>query len=187
MKTGRRRRARPLPFDASLGYQVRELNRAIQRDLQLRIAPHGATLGAWYFLRVLWEEDGLTQRELAQRTGMQEPTAVIALRGMQQAGWIRRERSPQDGRKVAILLTPAGRALRETLLPEAHAVLDAAMQDMSAKERTTLVALLRRARASLAANARDTERPVANLPGTMKPGRGSRSRRGRLRRGAPPL
>ncbi len=176
MKTGRRRRARPLPFDASLGYQVRELNRAIQRDLQLRIAPHGATLGAWYFLRVLWEEDGLTQRELAQRTGMQEPTAVIALRGMQQAGWIRRQRSPQDGRKVAILLTPAGRALRETLLPEAHAVLDAAMRDMSAKERTTLVALLRRARASLAANARDATKSGGSRPspGATKRGRGSR-------------
>ena len=185
MKSGRRQRARPLPFDASLGYQVRELNRAIQRDLQLRIAPHGATLGAWYFLRVLWEEDGLTQRELAQRTGMQEPTAVIALRGMQQAGWIRRQRSPQDGRKVAILLTPAGRALRETLLPEAHAVLDAAMRGMSAKDRTALVALLRRARASLAANALESIQPHASrrLPRTGKPGAARPARR----RGSPRL
>jgi DNA-binding MarR family transcriptional regulator len=151
MSPRHRPRAAPLPFDASLGYQVRELNRAIQRNLQGRIQPHGATLGAWYFLRVLWEEDGLTQRELAQRTGMQEPTAVMALRGMEQAGWIRREPSPQDRRKVAIHLTPSGRALRETLLPEAHAVLDAAMGDMSAEERATLIRLLHRARANLAA------------------------------------
>ncbi|HEV7263491.1 MAG TPA: MarR family transcriptional regulator [Falsiroseomonas sp.] len=149
MTTRHRRRATPLPFDASLGYQVRELNRAIQRNLQARIQPHGATLGAWYFLRVLWEEDGLTQRELATRTGMQEPTAVIALRGMEQAGWIDREPSAEDRRKVAIRLTPAGRALREVLLPEAHAVLDAALQDMTAEERAMLIALLRRARASL--------------------------------------
>ncbi|WP_137181278.1 MarR family winged helix-turn-helix transcriptional regulator [Roseomonas sp. AR75] len=146
----RRPRAAPLPFDESLGYQVRELNRAIQRNLQARIQPHGATLGAWYFLRVLWERDGVTQRELAQRTGMQEPTAVIALRGMEAAGWIRREPSTEDRRKVAIHLTPSGRALREKLLPEAHAVLDEAMRDMSGEERATLVALLRRARANLA-------------------------------------
>jgi DNA-binding MarR family transcriptional regulator len=149
MTTRHRRRTAPLPFDASLGYQVRELNRAIQRNLQARIQPHGATLGAWYFLRVLWEEDGLTQRELATRTGMQEPTAVIALRGMEQAGWIRREPSVEDRRKIDIHLTRAGRALRETLLPEAHAVLDAAMRDMTAEERATLLALLRRARANL--------------------------------------
>jgi DNA-binding MarR family transcriptional regulator len=149
MSTRARRRAAPLPFDESLGYQVRELNRAIQRGLQARIGPHGATLGAWYFLRVLWEEDGLTQRELAARTAMQEPTAVIALRGMEAAGWIRREPSAEDRRKVAIHLTPAGRALRETLLPEAHAVLEEAMRGMSAEERATLVGLLRRARANL--------------------------------------
>ncbi|WP_372622216.1 MarR family winged helix-turn-helix transcriptional regulator [Falsiroseomonas sp.] len=149
MSPRHRRRAAPLPFDASLGYQVRELNRAIQRNLQARIQPHGATLGAWYFLRVLWEEDGLTQRELASRTGMQEPTAVIALRGMEQAGWIRREPSADDRRKVAIRLTQSGRALRETLLPEAHAVLDAAMRDMTAEERAMLLALLHRARANL--------------------------------------
>jgi DNA-binding MarR family transcriptional regulator len=149
MSTRKRPRAAPLPFDESLGYQVRELNRAIQRNLQARIAPHGATSGAWYFLRVLWEEDGLTQRELAARTGMQEPTAVIALRGMEQAGWIRREPSAEDRRKVAIHLTQAGRALRETLLPEAHAVLEEAMAGMSAEERATLVTLLRRARGNL--------------------------------------
>lgn len=145
----KRRRAAALPFDDSLGYQVRELNRAIQRNLQARIAPHGATLGAWYFLRVLWEGDGLTQRELAARTGMQEPTAVIALRGMEAAGWIRREPSAEDRRKVAIHLTQAGRALREVLLPEAHAVLDAATAGMTAEERSVLLALLRRARVNL--------------------------------------
>jgi DNA-binding MarR family transcriptional regulator len=145
----KRPRAVSLPFDRSLGYQVRELNRAIQRNLQARIQPHGATLGAWYFLRVLWERDGVTQRELAQRTGMQEPTAVIALRGMEAAGWIRREPSTQDRRKVAIHLTPAGRALREKLLPEAHGVLSEAMRDMTEEEQATLIALLRRARGNL--------------------------------------
>lgn len=144
-----RPRAAPLPFEASLGYQVRELNRAIQRNLQARIQPHGATLGAWYFLRVLWEGDGLTQRELATRTGMQEPTAVIALRGMEAAGWIRREPSAQDRRKVAIHLTPSGRALRERLLPKAQAVLEEAMADFSPEDRATLLALLRRARTNL--------------------------------------
>ena len=143
-------RAAPLPFDKSLGYNVRELNRAIQRNLQARIQPHGATLGAWYFLRVLWERDGLTQRELAQRTGMQEPTAVIALRGMEAAGWIRREPDAQDRRKVAIHLTQAGIALREKLLPEAQAVLEEAMAGMTEAERAMLLKLLRRARTSLA-------------------------------------
>jgi len=143
------RRTPPLPLEASLGFQVRDLNRLMQRGIAARIAPHGVAPGAWYMLRVLWEEDGLTQRELAARIGIQEPTAVIALRGMERAGWIARSRSVEDRRKMHVHLTPAGRALREVLLPEARAVIAAATRGMTAEERTTLIALLRRARANL--------------------------------------
>jgi DNA-binding MarR family transcriptional regulator len=143
------RRTAPLPLEDSLGFQVRDLNRLMQRALAQRIAPHGVTSGAWYFLRVLWEEDGLTQRELAARIGMQEPTAVIALRGMEEAGWITRARSAEDKRKAHVHLTPAGRALRETLLPEARAVIAQATAGMTEAERATLLGLLRRARAGI--------------------------------------
>jgi DNA-binding MarR family transcriptional regulator len=143
------KRVAPLPLEDSLGFQVRDLNRLMQRALAQRIAPAGVAPGAWYFLRVLWEEDGLTQRELATRIGMQEPTAVIALRGMEEAGWITRIRSAEDRRKVHVHLTPAGRALREALLPEAKAVIGRATQDMTAEEVASLLALLRRARRGL--------------------------------------
>ena len=56
-----------LPFAESVGYQVRTTHRALQRFLQFKIEPHGITLGMWYFLRALWHEDGLTQRELSNR------------------------------------------------------------------------------------------------------------------------
>jgi DNA-binding MarR family transcriptional regulator len=141
--------AAPLPLEESLGFQVRDLNRLMQRALAQRLAPAGVAPGAWYFLRVLWEEDGLTQRELAARIGMQEPTAVIALRGMEDAGWITRSRSTEDRRKTHVHLTPAGRALRETLLPEARAVIAQATNAMTEDERATLLALLRKARAGL--------------------------------------
>jgi DNA-binding MarR family transcriptional regulator len=141
----------PLPLAESLGFQLRDLNRLMQRALAARIAPAGVTSGAWYFLRVLWEEDGLTQRELSARTGMQEPTAVIALRGMAECGWITRTRDEADRRRVHIHLTPAGRALRETLLPEARAVIAQATQGMSAQDAEHLVALLRQARENFSA------------------------------------
>jgi DNA-binding MarR family transcriptional regulator len=143
------RRTAKLPLEDSLGFQVRDLNRLMQRALAERIAAAGVTSGAWYFLRVLWEEEGLTARELADRLGMQEPTAVIALRGMERAGWITRIRSTEDRRKMPIHLTPAGRALRERLLPEARTVIAAATRGMDAGERALLLALLRRARANL--------------------------------------
>lgn len=138
--------AKPLPFDQSVGFLVRDLNRAIQRHLQAKLQDHGVALGAWYLLRVLWEEDGLTQSDLARRVGMMEPTAVPALRGMEAQGWIRRVRSETDKRKVFLFLTPAGSDLRGRLMPEAHGVNAVAVANLSEDEVRMLRALLRRAR-----------------------------------------
>ncbi|MGN6747326.1 MAG: hypothetical protein ACTHJS_01905, partial [Xanthobacteraceae bacterium] len=54
-----------LPPRLSSGYLVRDAHRAFQRLLERRIAPYGVTRGQWYFLRVLWTADGLSQRELS--------------------------------------------------------------------------------------------------------------------------
>jgi len=139
-----------LPFAQSLGFQLRDANRRVQRLLAQRVQAAGVPPGAWYFLRVLWEEAGpLTQRDLAARTGMQEPTAVIALRGMEQAGWITRRRAPGDRRKMHVHLTEAGQALRERLLPEAIAVNAEAAAGLTQDETATLMALLGRVAANL--------------------------------------
>jgi len=110
----------------SLGYLVRDANRAFQRLLERRISPHGVTRGQWYFLRVLWEQDAISQRELSARVGMMEPTTVIALRGMEKAGLIRRLRSVQDRRVTRVHLTPKARRLRDRLLQISQGVNDQA-------------------------------------------------------------
>jgi hypothetical protein len=35
----------------------------------------------WTFLRILWQSDGLTQRELSMRAGVTEPTTFTASKG----------------------------------------------------------------------------------------------------------
>src|SRR4051812_49258700 len=99
------------PLEASVGYQLRTTNRMMQRLLQTRIEPYGITLGMWYFLRALWEEDGLTQRELSQRIGTMEPTTLTAIAGMERAGLVTRKRNEQDRRKINVSLTQRGRDL----------------------------------------------------------------------------
>ncbi len=121
----------PVPFDETAGYILRSANKTFARALQQRIEPLGVTMGMWYFLRTLWLEDGLTQRELSQRVEMMEPTTATALRAMEQRGLVRRIRNVDDKRKVNIYLTEEGRALRDVLLPEAHAVDAASLRGVS--------------------------------------------------------
>ena len=90
----RRPAAIELPLADSLGYQIRTTHRLFQRALQLEIERSGVTLGMWYFLRVLWSEDGITQSELSQRVGTMEPTTLSAIRDMERNGLVRRAPHP---------------------------------------------------------------------------------------------
>lgn len=127
--------------ETSVGYLLRDTYRAFTKILQARISTQGVTIGQWYFLRVLWDEDGLTQRELSQRVGMMEPTTVTALNGMEKRDYVKRVRNAEDKRKVNIYLTDKGRALRNTLLPHAidvniRAVAGVPSEDVEAVRRT---------------------------------------------------
>ena len=87
---------------------------------------------------MLWDEDGLTQRELSQRVGMMEPTTVTALNGMEKRGYVKRVRNTDDKRKVNIFLTAKGRALRNVLLPHAIDVNIRAVAGVSAEDVETV-------------------------------------------------
>ncbi|MCZ6638177.1 MAG: MarR family transcriptional regulator [Alphaproteobacteria bacterium] len=127
--------------ETSVGYLLRDTYRAFTKILQARISTQGVTIGQWYFLRVLWDEDGLTQRELSQRVGMMEPTTVTALNGMEKRDYVKRVRNAEDKRKVNIYLTDKGRALRNALLPHAidvnfRAVAGVSLEDVETVRRT---------------------------------------------------
>lgn len=119
------------PLSESSGFLVRDTNRAFQRLLERRIAAFGLKRGQWYFLRVLWAEDGLSQRELSERVGTMEPTTVIALRSMERAGLVRRERSEQDRRKAQVWLTPKAKRMRTELLSVARGITDEAEEGIN--------------------------------------------------------
>jgi len=131
-----------LPLELSLGYQLRMTHRLFQRSLQAQIEQHGVTLGMWYFLRVLWEQDGMTQSELSQRVGTMEPTTLSAIRDMERNGFVRRVRNAEDRRKINVYLTEKGQALKGKLLPSAVAVIEAATHGLTSREATMLLSLL---------------------------------------------
>ena len=130
--------------DTTIGYLVRDVHRSLARALQSRIASQGVSMGQWFFLRALWDEDGLTQRELSQRVGMMEPTTVTALNGLERRGLVDRVRNIHDRRKVNIHLTAKGRGLREVLLPCSIEVNQEATMGVSKSELTATMDVLRR-------------------------------------------
>jgi hypothetical protein len=106
--------------DDRLAHVVKDLFREISRGMQMRLMAHSVSQGYWSFLRILWEHDGITQRELSEYAGLTEPTTYSALKSMEALGYVTRQRLPSDMRHSCVYLTPKGRALKELLIPLAE-------------------------------------------------------------------
>ena len=143
------RRAAAFPPRLSSGYLVRDAHRAFQRLLERRIAAYGVTRGQWYFLRVLWTADGLSQRELSARVGMMEPTTAVALRNMERSQLIRRLRADEDRRKLRVFLTAKANRLRNPLLTLARDITTEAEEGVGPSDIATFRRVITRMTANL--------------------------------------
>lgn len=139
------------PLGQSVGASIRFTYRRLIQELQEHLAPYDIPPGMWFFLRALWLEEGLTQRELSERAGALDAATVEQLHGMERRGLIERRRSTEDRRKVHIYLTPQGRALKREMLDIAPTVNAIATAGISPKELDVLRAVLSRIRENLAA------------------------------------
>jgi MarR family transcriptional regulator, organic hydroperoxide resistance regulator len=147
-----------------LAHLVRDTARALVRSLQTRLAQHGVSFGHWAFLRILWESDGLTQRQLSDRAGVMEPTTFTAIKAMEKRGYILRAQLPGNRRKVYIHLTPKGRLLKSKLVPLAEEVNAVAIRgvkpaDIGVTRRTMLTMLENLARDDLELSAKPRRVP----------------------------
>jgi MarR family transcriptional regulator, organic hydroperoxide resistance regulator len=129
-----------------LAHLVKDVTRAFIRALQSRLNRHDVSFGHWAFLRILWERDGLTQRELSDQAGVMEPTTFAAIKAMEKLGYVVRVRRPDNRRNVYIHLTPKGRQLKTKLVPLAEEVnaigIAGVKPDDVATTRLTLLAML---------------------------------------------
>jgi DNA-binding MarR family transcriptional regulator len=139
-----------LRLEETLGFLLSDVTRTMTRTFSARIAAHGVGMGIFQFLRILWEEDGLTQSQLAARTRMREPSAADALYDLERRALVRRMTDPDDRRKVRVLLTAKGRRLYDLVMPDIAITNGIMLADFSTAEQELLKSMLRRIRKNLA-------------------------------------
>jgi MarR family transcriptional regulator, organic hydroperoxide resistance regulator len=129
-----------------LAHLVKHAARGLARALQMRLTEHAVSYGHWTFLRILWESEGLTQRQLSDQAGVMEPTTFSALGAMEKLGYVVRRPSPTSRKEIHIYLTAKGRALKEKLVPLAEEVNEVALRRVPAADvaatRRTLLAII---------------------------------------------
>ncbi len=84
--------------------------------------------------------DGLRQGDLAELMNISPPSMTRLVEIMGEAGWVARERDPDDGRALLLVLTAVGRQTLETLRQETTSVLSGELAELTAEERDALEA-----------------------------------------------
>ncbi len=145
--------------DNCLGFIANRLVKAFLKLLDHKLEDFNLTGAQFCVLTKLFEEEGLTQTQLAQRLYIESPTLVRTLDRLEEAGLIERRRVPSDRRAFHIFLTQAGRDMEDILMQKGKEVHEISIRGMSEKEIEKLKDLLFHLWQNLENGARELKSP----------------------------
>ena len=125
---------------ATIGATVRAMRGRLDRSLQ----DAGLRLGQYQLLRLLWDRDGRTPRELSEGLEVEMPTVTRTVQRLLRDGFVRREAHPDDARSVRIYLTDRGTQARECVSEILACETERALEGFDGPERERLVELMER-------------------------------------------
>ena len=114
------------------------------RNFAALLEPYGFHPREFGVLTVIARRPGVTQQELAAMSAVDPATMVAVLDELEARGLAERRRVPEDRRKYAISLTPAGEEMLETLGREARAAGAGFFGRLTSAENAELRRLLRK-------------------------------------------
>ncbi len=123
-------------LDDSFGYLVNMAARRLKYELHLAFKASGydITPEQWTVLNRLWEQDGLSQVELAERTFKDKPIITRILTILERKGVISRRFDDDDRRVTRVFLTRKGQDLKDKLIPCAKSVLEKGSRNLTAQD-----------------------------------------------------
>jgi MarR family transcriptional regulator for hemolysin len=109
--------------------------RAWRTKLDQRLRPLGLSQGKWRTLMHLSRGgDKLTQKEVAEHMGIEEPTLAGLLNRLEADGWVTREESPNDRRCKIVHLQRRSKTVLDHIFSTAHDLRDELLQDLPARD-----------------------------------------------------
>lgn len=138
-----------MELEHDTGYYVVLTSRGFMRVAEARLRPLGLGVAHMPVLIALAREGSLTQKEIAQRTHVEQPTAAALLQRMDAAGLTDRSPNPSDRRSTRISLSARAAALLPEALGLRQQTVSAATAGLSATDVELLNDLLGRVLANL--------------------------------------
>lgn len=100
-----------MELEQCVNFALTRAQNTVNQYFKTRLAPHGVTPGQYGILKCLWDENGLTVKQIAERMYLDSSTITGLLDRMEQKGLIKRGPDPTDRRALSVVLTAEGQRL----------------------------------------------------------------------------
>ncbi|MEZ8406603.1 MarR family winged helix-turn-helix transcriptional regulator [Vibrio splendidus] len=136
----------PKEFDRpnSFGWLVNVVANKATKDFDTELKEHGLSIALWPTMMCLWEEEGVTQRDIAAKSKVENSTTTRTLDKLEKLELVERRADPNSRRSFRIYLTEKGKALEEQLIPVPVRVNKALMSELDAEEQQQMITLLKK-------------------------------------------
>lgn len=122
----------------TLGYLSAQLARLLSNQLREGLIPLGLLPAQFTALMEISAAEGLTQKELVERLGLEQPGVARTLSGLEHFGWIER-RGGKNGRSPGLFLTERARQALPRAAQIAEAIGRRATAELTRTERAQLL------------------------------------------------
>ncbi|MCG9692553.1 MarR family transcriptional regulator [Vibrio sp. Isolate22] len=136
----------PEEFDRqnSFGWMINVIANKASKDFDLELKKHGLTIALWPTLMCLWEEEGVTQRDIAEKSKVENSTTTRTLDKLEKLELVERRADPNSRRSFRIYLTEKGKALEEVLIPIPIKLNKELMEALDTDEQQQMIGLLKK-------------------------------------------
>jgi len=128
----------------SFGWLINVLANDASKLFDNELKKHGLTIALWPTLMCLWEEEGVTQRDIAKKSKVENSTTTRTLDKLEKLGLVERQADPTSRRSFRIYLTDEGRALKNELIPIPAGLNKEYLSVLESSEQKELIRLLQK-------------------------------------------
>ncbi|MFS1894693.1 MarR family winged helix-turn-helix transcriptional regulator [Vibrio lentus] len=128
----------------SFGWMINVVANKASKDFDIELKQHGLSLALWPTLMCLWEEEGITQRDIAAKSKVENSTTTRTLDKLAKLELVERRADPNSRRSFRIYLTEKGKALEEQLVPIPIRLNKELMNELDAEEQQQMIKLLQK-------------------------------------------
>jgi DNA-binding MarR family transcriptional regulator len=132
------------PLEGMVGYNIHILDLKLYQLFYAEFAARAMTPGMFSTLLAIRRNPGIRHGALADALMVQRPNMTTLTNRLEREGFLQRRDTPGDKRSVALTLSAKGERAVDEMLATMAAHDERATAGLNAKERKTLLALLRK-------------------------------------------